>query len=101
MGNGVVVDPGAGKFIDRHSLSPALDVIGATVRETYQHVEGVALQLQDDPEVEDFECLVVTLRVRRSIAELLESEHKTRSLLRRRLRVEDYRRFALTYEIPA
>ena len=101
MGNGMMVAPEAGKFIDQHSLSPALDVIGTTVRVTYQHVERVAVELQEDPEVEDFECLVVTLRVRGSIAELLESERKTKGLLRRRLRAEDYRKFALTYEIPA
>ena len=101
MENGLVIAAEAEKFIDQHSLSPALDVIGATVRETYHHVEQITVELREDPEVEDFECLVVTLHVRGSIAEILESERKTRSVLRRRLPAENYRRFVLNYELPA
>ena len=91
----------AGRFIRQHSLSSALNAIRETVGETYQEVDQIIVDLREDPEIEDFQCLAVTLRLRGGIAEILESERKARSLLRTRLAAGDYKRFVLTYELPS
>lgn len=91
----------AGGFIHQHSLSSTLDVIRETVAETYQEVAEIVVELREDPELEDYQCLAVTLRLRGGIPEILQSERKARSLLRKRLAEGDYKKFVLSYELPA
>lgn len=91
----------AADFIHRHSLELAVEKILTSVRETYNHVERVVLDLKEDPEVEDYRWLAVTLRVRGEVADILESERRVRRRLRGLLRVEEYRKFVLSYELVA
>ncbi|MFB3062864.1 MAG: hypothetical protein ACE10C_15995 [Candidatus Binatia bacterium] len=89
----------AGDFIRRHLLSSAVEHVIAIVRDTYRHVEQVTIDVKEDPEVEGYRWLAVTIRIRGDVEEILDAERRTRRHLRTMLSREDYRKFVLSYEV--
>ena len=95
-----VISACAADFIRGHSLSDAVEEILAALEQSYRRLERVTIDLEEDPEVEGWQWVAVTMRVRGEIQDVLASEELARRRLREKLRREGYDRFVLSYEIP-
>lgn len=96
-----IITLAAGEFITQHALASTIETVLNAIAGAYSHVERVTVDMTEDPEVQGYRWLGVTIRLRGDVSAILDSERRFRHWLRKAIVPRDYRQLVLSYEIPA
>ncbi len=96
-----VITLAAGRFITQYALASTIETVLNAIPGAYSHVELVTVDMTEDPEVDGYKWLDVTIRLRGDVSAILDSERRFRHWLRKAIPRHEYRQLVLSYEIPA